>query len=88
MSRSQSSKPESTNYSELQRRLKLQIMQLEAIFFDTYIKGRNDGFKLAISNYSLGQVQHGGGSEQISFIFGEPPQQESSVPPDRKDPER
>lgn len=74
MTRSQSLKQESTNYFELQKQLDLHLMQLRSIILDAYLKGKADAIRDLLTykkDHSSGQIQHGGGSEQISFVFGE-----------------
>lgn len=58
------------------------MMQLESIILDAYLKGRNDGFKLAISGYSTGQVHNGSSTEQRSSVYGESSNTQSTVPTD------
>lgn len=86
MSNSYFLKQEKQSFFELLKQLELNPM-IETLLVDAYQRGYKDGVRYTKDNSSR-QVQHGGGSEQISFIFGEPPQQESSVSLDRKDPER
>lgn len=87
MNRLQFLKPESTNFSELQKQLELQMIQLKSIILDAYLKGRNDGFELAISGYSTGQIYDGSSTEQRSSIYGESSNPQSPVPTNSKDPQ-
>lgn len=85
MSNSYFLKQEKQSFFELLKQLELNPL-VETLLVDAYQRGYKDGIRYTKDNSSR-QVQHGGGSEQISFVFGEPPQQESSVPPGRKNPE-
>lgn len=84
MSSSYFLKQEKQSFFELLKQLELSPL-VETLLVDAYQRGYKDGIRYTKDNSSR-QVQHGGGSEQISFVFGESPQQESSVSSDRKDP--